>query len=205
VCYWPNLGYGHFGAKVTLAGAPWFDHPERFDPGRLRLGDLDGTGPTDILYLGPDGVRVWANQSGNALAAPVSVGPFPDADTVSHVDVADLLGTGTACLVWASPRAAVAGFPVRYLDLSRGTATGLPDGDPRLAGWKPYLLRTVTNNVGGDDDRRVPVAVAMVHSGARRPTVPFMGWFGPRGLASVVFGLLAFERGVPQAHTALSG
>ena len=27
VCYWPNLGYGRFGAKVTMDNAPWFDHP----------------------------------------------------------------------------------------------------------------------------------------------------------------------------------
>jgi NhaP-type Na+/H+ or K+/H+ antiporter len=31
-----------------------------------------------------------------------------------------------------------------------------------------------------------------------------MGWFGPRGLASVVFGLLALERGIPQARTVLA-
>ena len=27
VCYWPNLGYGRFGAKVTMDDAPWFDAP----------------------------------------------------------------------------------------------------------------------------------------------------------------------------------
>ena len=31
VCYWPNLGYGRFGAKVTMDNAPWFDHPDQFD------------------------------------------------------------------------------------------------------------------------------------------------------------------------------
>jgi len=30
-------------------------------------------------------------------------------------------------------------------------------------------------------------------TGLRRPTRVFMGWFGPRGLASVVFGLIAVE------------
>ncbi len=35
--------------------------------------------------------------------------------------------------------------------------------------------------------RMVPVALAMLRSGARRPTVAFLGWFGPRGLASIVF------------------
>ena len=45
--------------------------------------------------------------------------------------------------------------------------------------------------------RMVPVALALAGTGARQPTVAFMGWFGPRGLASVVFGLLALEAGVP--------
>lgn len=31
VCYWPNIGYGRFGAKVTMDGAPWFDRPDLFD------------------------------------------------------------------------------------------------------------------------------------------------------------------------------
>ncbi len=52
--------------------------------------------------------------------------------------------------------------------------------------------------------RMIPVALAMVGSGARRQTVAFIGWFGPRGLASVVFGLLALERGVPHAGTLLA-
>jgi sodium/hydrogen antiporter len=41
--------------------------------------------------------------------------------------------------------------------------------------------------------RMVPVGVAMVGSGLRASSVLFMGWFGPRGLASVVFTLLAVE------------
>ena len=43
--------------------------------------------------------------------------------------------------------------------------------------------------------RMVPVALAMLGSGARRPTVAFLGWFGPRGLASIVFALLVLEEG----------
>lgn len=39
--------------------------------------------------------------------------------------------------------------------------------------------------------RMLPVAISMIGSGMRRDTVLLMGWFGPRGLASVVFGLLA--------------
>ena len=41
--------------------------------------------------------------------------------------------------------------------------------------------------------RMVPVALALVGARQGRATVAFVGWFGPRGLASVVFALLAIE------------
>ena len=46
--------------------------------------------------------------------------------------------------------------------------------------------------------RMLPVALAMAGAGFRMPTKLFIGWFGPRGLASVVFavGVLA-EEGIP--------
>ena len=37
------------------------------------------------------------------------------------------------------------------------------------------------------------VALALLGSGQGRMTAAFVGWFGPRGLASVVFALLAVE------------
>jgi sodium/hydrogen antiporter len=41
--------------------------------------------------------------------------------------------------------------------------------------------------------RMLPVAVALAGARLGRPAVLFIGWFGPRGLASVVFALLALE------------
>ena len=41
--------------------------------------------------------------------------------------------------------------------------------------------------------RMVPVAIALIGTHLRTTTLAFMGWFGPRGLASVVFTLLALE------------
>jgi len=41
--------------------------------------------------------------------------------------------------------------------------------------------------------RMVPVAIAMLGTHARPPTVAFLGWFGPRGLASIVFAVLLVE------------
>ena len=41
--------------------------------------------------------------------------------------------------------------------------------------------------------RMVPVAIGMLGSHARMPTLAFMGWFGPRGLASIVFAVILIE------------
>jgi NhaP-type Na+/H+ or K+/H+ antiporter len=41
--------------------------------------------------------------------------------------------------------------------------------------------------------RMVPVAIGMLRSGARPPTVAFLGWFGPRGLASIVFAVIVLD------------
>jgi sodium/hydrogen antiporter len=41
--------------------------------------------------------------------------------------------------------------------------------------------------------RMLPVAASLIGTRLRPATVLFMGWFGPRGLASVVFTLIAFE------------
>src|SRR4029453_9748996 len=80
VCYWPNLGYGHFGAKVTMDNAPWFDMPEQFDPRRLRLADIDGSGVTDIIYFARNQPRFWFNQSGNAWSQANELPGFPPVD-----------------------------------------------------------------------------------------------------------------------------
>lgn len=41
--------------------------------------------------------------------------------------------------------------------------------------------------------RMVPVALALLGAGLRPPTVAFVGWFGPRGLASIIFALITIE------------
>jgi NhaP-type Na+/H+ or K+/H+ antiporter len=52
--------------------------------------------------------------------------------------------------------------------------------------------------------RMAPVAIAMLGTGARRPTLAFLGWFGPRGLASIVFALIVVqEADLPHASTIL--
>ena len=58
MCYWPNLGYGHFGSKITMDNSPWLDTPDQFDQQRVRLADIDGSGNTDLIYLGRDRISM---------------------------------------------------------------------------------------------------------------------------------------------------
>jgi sodium/hydrogen antiporter len=53
--------------------------------------------------------------------------------------------------------------------------------------------------------RMVPVALAVLGLGMRGVTVAFVGWFGPRGLASIVFVLLLVEQsGLPESTLMLT-
>jgi len=134
ICYWPNLGYGRFGAKVTMDNAPLFDAPDLFDQKRIRLADIDGSGTTDIIYLGTDTIRIYRNQCGNNWALPETLKSFPPVDNLSSVMAVDLLGNGTACLVCSSPLPANAGRQMRYVDL--------------MGDQKPHLLIRTINNLG---------------------------------------------------------
>lgn len=136
VCYWPNLGYGRFGAKVTMDRAPLFDRPDLFDGRRIHLADIDGSGTTDIIYFASGSVQLYFNQSGNGWGAERVLSHFPPVDSVSSATALDLLGNGTACLVWSSPLAGNAHRPMRYIDL--------------MGGQKPHLLVHVTNNLGAE-------------------------------------------------------
>ena len=62
-------------------------------------------------------------------------------------------------------------------------------------GWREVAYAVLSLTVV----RMIPVAIAMLRSGARLPTVAFLGWFGPRGLASIVFTVVVIESaGLPQ-------
>jgi RHS repeat-associated protein len=136
-CYWPNLGYGRFGAKVTMDGKPLPPSPsEGFDPKRVHLADIDGSGTADLLYAGADGVSASFNRSGNSWAEPRIVATFPSADELASLEVLDLFGAGTACLAWSSPLPGSTGTALRYLDL--------------MAAGKPHLMVAARNNLGSE-------------------------------------------------------
>jgi RHS repeat-associated protein len=144
VCYWTNLGYGRFGSRVTMDDAPWFDTLSLFDHQRVRLADIDGSGVTDIVYLGRDGVHLYFNRSGNSWSEAPTLNQFPHLDNLSSVTAVDLLGNGTACLVWSSPLPGDTRRPMRYVDLMGGHNVD------RMSGQKPHLLVKVVNNLGAE-------------------------------------------------------
>ena len=133
VSYWPNLGYGRFGARVAMDGSPWLDHPDGFAPRDVRLADLTGSGTADLVHLGRGEAHAYLNLSGNAWTDRRHLAALPTPRPVD-VSVVDLLGNGTTCLVWSSALPTDAHHPLRYVDPADGR--------------KPYLLRTIRNNLG---------------------------------------------------------
>src|SRR5205814_1338653 len=112
------LGYGKFGAKVTMDSAPVFDYPEQFNPKNLRLADIDGSGTIDVVYLGKNDFRVWLNLNGNQWTSePQIISPFPDLNDFSDVAIFDFLGSGTASIVYSSSLAKHRNKPLQYIDL----------------------------------------------------------------------------------------
>jgi RHS repeat-associated protein len=134
VTYWPNLGYGRWGAPVAMAAAPPLADPEGFDAQRVLLGDIDGDGCADLVYIASGHVTVWVNQAGTRFSEPDVVRGTPAVDDMASVRLADMLGTGTAGILWTFDAGTQRGSPYKFLDLTGGT--------------KPYLLTSVDNHMG---------------------------------------------------------
>lgn len=134
ICYWANMGYGKFSAKITMDNAPLFDYPEQFNPQYLHLTDVSGTGATDIIYLGKNKFKAYINLSGNIWSDAHEIDPFLNIDSNSKLSVVDLLGTGTTCIVWSSDLPAYSNAPMRYIDL--------------MDSKKPHVMIHHKNNMG---------------------------------------------------------
>ena len=119
-----------------MDNAPWFDDPDLFDQRRVRLGDTDGSGTTDIIYLGRDHIHIYLNEVGGRWSDARVLRNFPAADNLTDISVVDFLGHGTACLLWSSPLPGDSSRPLRYVDL--------------MCGQKPHLLKHVRNNLGAE-------------------------------------------------------
>ncbi|NTW38376.1 MAG: hypothetical protein HGA44_00575, partial [Cellulomonadaceae bacterium] len=180
--YWPNLGRGRYGERVVMTGTPRFAEPDLFDAHRVRFADLDGTGCADVLYLGGGDVTWWRNSTGTSWGAAQVLARLPRTHDLADVQVTDLLGLGTPCLVWLS--SAPTGAQGRYRELA-------VDG-------RPHLLRSVTNNLGARTliDYESSAQQALRARQAGRP------WRTPPGSPTTVVALVQEHDDVAGTHHA---
>ncbi len=132
VCYWPNKGFGSFGAKVVMSNSPVFDHPDQYNADHIHIADVSGTGANDIIYLGKNKFKAFINHTGNSWSDAHEIDPFVEVSNFGKLSVIDFLGTGTSCIVWST------GLPdrisMRYIDLMNSR--------------KPHVLVGYQNNMG---------------------------------------------------------
>ena len=70
-----------------------------------------------------------------------------------------------------------------------------------VVGWESVVYAVLSLTVV----RMLPVALALLGTDARRPTVAYSGWFGPRGLASIVFAVIVLdEADLPHAESIIA-
>lgn len=130
--YWPNLGYGTWGHRIVTQIPGGL--PVDFDPQRVLLGDVDGDGFADLLYISDREVTLWINRTGNGWSEPRTIRGTPAVNTMVSVRLTDLLGTGVPGVLWTRD-ADGSGRPQHYfLDLT--------------GGHKPYLLTRMDNHLG---------------------------------------------------------
>ena len=135
VCYWPNLGYGRFGGKVDMDDAPRFDHPTSSTSRASAWPTSTAAARRISSTWAVTACKSTSTSPATRWSAPCPSRTSPG-DNLSAVSTVDLLGNGTACLVWSSPLPGDAAAPLRYIDL--------------VPGGKPHLLVEVRNNLGGE-------------------------------------------------------
>lgn len=137
--YWPHRGYGRWGRRVTMRKSPRFEDAAvfagiGFDPKRLLVGDVDGDGVADLIYVSSGHITVWINQHGNAWSDPIVIHGTPPVTDATTVRLADMLGTGTDGILWTYDFGAFPDSTYKFLDLTGGV--------------KPYLLDKMDNHLG---------------------------------------------------------
>jgi RHS repeat-associated protein len=137
--YWPNLGYGNWGRRISMRRAPQFPEADfspgiGFDPKRLLFGDIDGDGLADLIYVSSGFITVWINQSGNGWSDPITVTGTPPVTDATSVRLADMLGVGTDGILWTYDFGTFRDGTYKFLDLTGGV--------------KPYVLDQMDNHLG---------------------------------------------------------
>ena len=130
--YWPNLGRGDWGKRVPTAAPPSF--PFGYDPKRVLLGDIDGDGLADLIYVDDKKVTLWINQNGNGWSEPKVIHGTPQVTNADGVRLADIFGTGVSGLLWSRDADGSSEKTLHFLDFSGGV--------------KPYLLNVMDNHIG---------------------------------------------------------
>lgn len=132
VTYWPNLGYGRWGAPVTMQNNP--NLPFGYDPSRVLLGDVDGDGLADLVYVESNQVTLWINQSGNRWSEPLTIVGTPTVSGADSIRLADVEGAGICGVLWSRDAVAGGAGTLFVLDFTGGV--------------KPYLLSEMNNHIG---------------------------------------------------------
>ena len=130
--YWPNLGHGNWGRRVLMRGSPKF--PSDYDPRQILIGDVDGDGAADVIFVDHCKIILWINQSGNRFAEPITLPGTPAFTNEDDVRLVDLLGTGVGGILWSQSALGSRRERFHYLDFTDSV--------------KPYLLNEMNNHRG---------------------------------------------------------
>jgi len=106
-----------------------------------------------------------------AFIGGLAFGAAARTDAAESAELTEMLGSLLSLVLW-------------FIFGAGFVLPALQDLDARVALFAVLSLTIV---------RMVPVAVSFIGAGQDRATTAFVGWFGPRGLASVVFALLTIE------------
>ena len=68
--------------------------------GRVIIGDINGDGLDDLVYVDHCRVLLWINQSGKRWSDPIEIDGTPELTDPDAVRTVDLLGYGVSGLLW---------------------------------------------------------------------------------------------------------
>lgn len=130
--YWSNLGHGNWGGRVHMRNSPRL--PSAYDPRQVLIGDVDGDGAADLVFVDDGHITLWINQSGNGWSDPIEIDGTPRFTNEDDVRLVDLLGTGVSGVLWSLRPLANRRDRGFFLDFTQGA--------------KPYLLARMNNHRG---------------------------------------------------------